>query len=64
MYFFNQGYHWIELNEYTNISKKVRVVHVRKNFGARPKLFSISKSEVLKQFLLIDETISHKYAAA
>ena len=30
------------------------------NFGKRPKVFSISDGEVLKQFPLIDETIYHK----
>ena len=61
--FCNQGYHWIELNEYINSLLLKPKVYELTNFGARPKVFSISNGEVLKQFPLIDETISHGEAS-
>ena len=39
--------------------REKKVKH-KKNFGARTNVFSISNGEVLKQFPLIDETISYK----
>ena len=58
--FCNKGHHWTELNEYINSHPLPQKATSLTNFGARPKVFPISNGEVLKQFPLIDETISHK----
>ena len=52
-------YRWKALGELSRSQLFAHEVNDMKNFGARPKVFPISNGEVLKQFPLIDETISH-----